>query len=617
MARKVKLWAREAEEGSALLQVDLKNAFNSVDRRAILAQVAARAPGLLSYAQSCYNHSTTLFGQGFVVESTRGIQQGDVCGPVLFSITIQQVLLRLESMGLQFQYWYLDDGLLCGSASVLREAFKVLKDMFGSMGLTVNSSKCRIFSPSADFPMIAELSDIPVVLADGGITVLGVPVGSEDSIRHYLEQRREDLVCMLSRLKLLDSALAKFLLLRACLGVCRIIFLLRSVEFRLGTELAVKTQVMVRQALADILGKEMDDTQFGLACARVHKGGLGLQDPVASHGPAFLGSSFTFATSADTLPLSFWKDVDEAWSWTRGRFGLDTSILAALGNIEGNPEINKEWTQQQWWQGMVDLHAAKSWESRASVRMRALKHLGGARFCSDVTSLLGSTDGESELSSRAWSLCMRYRLGVPLDDLDSRACPGCGSVMDSQGDHALCCARLGSYARHNDLRNKFAALCQESGLRVELERGPVGSTLRPADVLVHGLDSSPVAVDFSVVHALQPSCALADVLPGKMAAQVERIKRRENAGSCQRAGWVCQPFVVEAVGAWGGGARFLTQRLVRQFSLKQGCGLQEAGRECQTVLGSAVLRAVCRQLERGFPSAEELEPLVRRGATSF
>ena len=41
--------------------------------------------------------------------------------------------------------------------------------------------------------------------------------------------------------------------------------------------------------------------------------------------------------------------------------------------------------------------------------------------------------------------------------------------MDNTGDHALCCSKLGTYARHNDLRNRFATLCSEIGLREELD----------------------------------------------------------------------------------------------------------------------------------------------------
>ena len=92
------------------------------------------------------------------------------------------------------------------------------------------------------------------------------------------------------------------------------------------------------------------------------------------------------------------------------------------------------------------------------------------------------------------------------------------------GEYAFCCSKLGTYARHNDLRNQFAILCSEIGLIVELEVSPPGTSSQPADVLLHGLDSSaPLAVDFSVVHPLT----------------------RQQFVMCHKAGWEFCPFIVE------------------------------------------------------------------------
>ena len=100
-----------------------------------------------------------------------------------------------------------------------------------------------------------------------------------------------------------------------------------------------------------------------------------------------------------------------------------------------------------------------------------------------------------------------YRIGLPLDSMDSRVSPGCAEPMDALGDHALSCYPFGIYNRHDELRNKFALLCKDLGVQVELEKGPEGSILRPADALVPGLDVSPVAIDFSVKHTLQAPLA--------------------------------------------------------------------------------------------------------------
>ena len=94
----------------------------------------------------------------------------------------------------------------------------------------------------------------------------------------------------------------------------------------------------------------------------------------------------------------------------------------------------------------------------------------------------------------------------------------------------------------------------ELDLRVEFEQGPPRSLIRRANVLVSSFGALTV-VDFSVVHALQPSIALADVQPGKAARQIEHLKMRERAAICSRVGRSFVPFAAGAAGTLGGKAR--------------------------------------------------------------
>ena len=177
--------------------------------------------------------------------------------------------------------------------------------------------------------------------------------------------------------------------------------------------------------------------------------------------------------------------------------------------------------------------------------------------------------------------------------------------MDPVGDHALCCTHLGVYARHNDLRDEFAALCIKAGLSVELEKGP--DNLRPADVLVHGIENSPLAVDFSVVHPLQPSADLAEVRPGKLARQTETSKVRVRMPACRRLGWSFCPFAIEATVTWGGKARYLTQMLMQKYTLRPQCSKKEANNVCRTRLQLSLLRSLSRQLERAYPCSSDFD----------
>ena len=144
-------------------------------------------------------------------------------------------------------------------------------------------------------------------------------------------------------------------------------------------------------------------------------------------------------------------------------------------------------------------------------------------------------------------------------------------------------------------------------MEVGIEKGPAGQSRRPGDCLVEGLCvDDPTAVDFAGVHPLQPSCNLAEVQPGKAAARVEDMKRRESVALCKREGWGFGTFVVETFGPFSSGARFLCQRLVRVWALKHELPLPEASRVIHRALGCAWIRAVARQLERGFPSGDDV-----------
>ena len=49
----------------------------------------------------------------------------------------------------------------------------------------------------------------------------------------------------------------------------------------------------------------------------------------------------------------------------------------------------------------------------------------------DVSSLCLPEDGRYSITSRAFTLLTRFRLGMPLDAVEHRVCPGCSCDMDS------------------------------------------------------------------------------------------------------------------------------------------------------------------------------------------
>ena len=72
---------RGGKARNLLLKVDMKNAFGSLLRDVMLEQVKTLYP----YAAACYRHPNLLLGDGFSINSSRGVQHADLhCLPLAF-----------------------------------------------------------------------------------------------------------------------------------------------------------------------------------------------------------------------------------------------------------------------------------------------------------------------------------------------------------------------------------------------------------------------------------------------------------------------------------------------------------------------------------------------------
>ena len=95
-----------------LLKLDFRNAFNSLWRDKMLEAVQQYISNLSLFIYSDYASPSHLFCGDHILKSAEGVQQGDPLGPLLFCITIQQLIVDLLEI---LKLFYLDESILGGS----------------------------------------------------------------------------------------------------------------------------------------------------------------------------------------------------------------------------------------------------------------------------------------------------------------------------------------------------------------------------------------------------------------------------------------------------------------------------------------------------------------------
>jgi hypothetical protein len=87
----------DQNRGKVLLELDFKNAFNSVERDCILKEVQCHTPLLYPYLYQYYRNPSTLFFGYHLISSSVGAQQGNPCDSMIFGLPLQPIILSLDS----------------------------------------------------------------------------------------------------------------------------------------------------------------------------------------------------------------------------------------------------------------------------------------------------------------------------------------------------------------------------------------------------------------------------------------------------------------------------------------------------------------------------------------
>ncbi|GKC06001.1 putative reverse transcriptase domain-containing protein [Tanacetum coccineum] len=264
----------------AMLIVDFSNAFNLMDKLALLHEVKVKCPFISLWVDSLYGQASRLYIGDTHIWSATGVQQGDPLGPLLFALILHPLLHKIkDSCKLLLHAWYLDDGTVIGDSEEVVRVLDIIKESGPGLGLELNIKKTEIFWPSCNGMKLREgLFPVDIRRPSSGVKLLGGAVSRDaDFISGLAMRRAANAVDLMGLLPQLHDPQSELLLLRSCMGIAKLFFGLRTCQPVHMEEAALFFDKGLRGSIENIVvcgGPFFGDLQWRLASLPIRFGGL-------------------------------------------------------------------------------------------------------------------------------------------------------------------------------------------------------------------------------------------------------------------------------------------------------------------------------------------------------
>ena len=562
------------DPGKIMLKVDFSNAFNVVDRTEMLAQVYEKLPGLYRWVEYCYSHPAHLFFGTITLQSMTGVQQGDPLGPLLFSLVLHPLALRIkEQFGkLDLCVWYLDDGTIIGDVEDVHKVFQLIEKEGPALGLHLNVKKNEIWWPcrASPDPFPKEVDRVD----NAGVKLLGAPIGTRDFTTDFVKKKLKALNDVHKLLREVDNAQVEFGLFRGCLSYNKINHLLRTCPPDLLQDALGKFDDQFQNMVAEILRVPcLTEDQWDQASLPVRFAGLGVNQTRAIAGSAYVGSC---ALTKDLVAALLEQDSS---SMMPGVSELLTSHETATGITHDFASLSSKQSVQQLLSTERHQATFERLKSQLSVRSHNLLLACSMPHASDWLLAPPIPGLGLGLQSDAFRTALKFRLGLPLFS-EPFPCPAlsssgsaCDAQMDVFGDHALCCHNGTSLVfRHNNIRDILGHSARAAGLSAvvtEKKNQIEGSKAKPGDITVQqyhrGFATS--AFDVTISHPLQKKfIEIAMKEAGVVAEEAHDRKLQKSLKVCESEGIHFVPLAWESTG----GATETVHETVRKWTELEG-----------------------------------------------
>ncbi|XP_062504332.1 uncharacterized protein LOC134181136 [Corticium candelabrum] len=505
------------------------------------------------------------------ISSQEGVHQGDPLGPVLFSIAIHPLLLKLQSNQAGIMVLaYLDDIFLLGPPNEAMVAFENLRSDFSSIGLEISSSKCEVFSSSSGIKLLGDqISSIPTTST--GTTILGVPIGCPSFIQSHCSSFADSGNLLCDQLVELEDPQSAMLLLRHC-HVPRMTHLARSVAPKYLIEAASLHDHLTRESFSKILncGPIPNDRWFQ-ATLPIKNGGFGMTSITEICQIAFISS---WANALSTLPIRFpamENQINEIIFGDGADGSIRSELLRAIppGKIFTDLLEDTKRLQQKLTRQHMSFATAHMVENTASPRDAArLRSLGGKGAGSWLNTIPESA--KFALSPYEFRLACLLRLGLSLPAVRWIEQCDCGTALDEMGYHLLTCKKGGGPVwSHDSIVSEWDDCLRQLQIHHKKEpRDRYNDSNNRPDIAVFDVGSGAnVELDVALSHPWASDIVSQAAEKDGAAAARREDRKTKKYSELKLAGMSSMrfvPLVMEHFGRWGEEATKYLQELSRR-----------------------------------------------------
>ena len=427
-AHALRKFVEDASNGTVLLKLDFKNAFNSIRRDVVAEKLHEHMPELSSFFDLCFSETTYLSFGEFLIDSSEGAQKGDPLAVFLFCLAINNILQTLIS---NFKSGYVDD-ISIGDVmwqNVLKDLEMVMTEGV-KIGMELNlknKSELIVFCDDArerDSIIQSFLAVFHITITEPtDLVLLGAPIG-ENAQEAVVNEKLDELSRMCIRLRSLPSHVA-FFLLKNCFYIPKLMYILRTSTLFLKTTSLHRFDECIRNTLQAIFNVMIDDPRWELMTLPCKLGGMGIMQVPKLAIAAYASSVFSTLDICNTIYASepttesLIQDAIQRW-----RNNVSTDV----------PLPERKYKQKKWSLPMMLQQAELLKDSGDSNRLNGLMCPGAA----DWLNALPSRSLALQLSDDEFRIAIGFRLGAPV--CTPHKC-SCGDIVDSYGKHALVCKK--------------------------------------------------------------------------------------------------------------------------------------------------------------------------------